>query len=685
MPYLLFKSCTIARKTVFITAVIFTFLLTACHQIGKNTYRHTSYFNKIFLQAEHLKGIGSRNTPSFLDSVFRVFPQPGILDLYRKYIFLSDYFIDNTRTFPTALIYCDSALRVIHEHIQEKEFATEYGNALFRRGYLLMELKRYTEAFDSYNRARQLIEKAKDTCSLSAYTFMLGAVCNLQGENLDAARYTKKGIQELEHCSDNYDKFKLMISKMDDAGIFYSRQGMPDSALYYFKAALNYMQKNNNKYLNIANNRKFVELYTAVIYGNMGTAYAKKGDTVTAERLYLASLKTNTKKEYDQGDAQFTWLKLAGLYLTQNRLPEARQMLQQMRYCLDTLPNQANEIKWYRLQFDFLNKTRQFDEVHRYITPYLKLEDSLSGIKSIPQIDVNKEYEHLKGQYELVMLEKQDQLKSLYLVIAIGLSVPVIVIALLLWYHWKRTKKLHYQVSEQNGQMQRALSALEQSQEDNTRMMKIVAHDLRNPIGGITSIAGIMLDEPELSADSRMMLELIKTSGQNSLELVSDLLQIHTRVEELKKEPVDLSLMLQYCIDLLHHKAEAKGQQIDLRAAPLIILTNQEKMWRVVSNLIANAIKFSPSGATIRVSLASMPDRASITVEDHGIGIPAEIADKVFDMFTEAKRPGTAGEQPFGLGLAISKQIVEAHGGKIWFDSKPGNGTTFYVELPLTF
>jgi signal transduction histidine kinase len=72
-----------------------------------------------------------------------------------------------------------------------------------------------------------------------------------------------------------------------------------------------------------------------------------------------------------------------------------------------------------------------------------------------------------------------------------------------------------------------------------------------------------------------------------------------------------------------------------------------------------------------------------IAVKDHGIGIPAEMKDKIFDMFTEAKRTGTAGEQAFGLGLAISKQIVEAHGGKIWFESKPGQGTTFYVELPV--
>jgi signal transduction histidine kinase len=259
----------------------------------------------------------------------------------------------------------------------------------------------------------------------------------------------------------------------------------------------------------------------------------------------------------------------------------------------------------------------------------------------------------------------------------------VLSVAFLLWYNWKRYKKLNRQITGQNIQMQKALDALEQSQEDNTRMMQIVAHDLRNPIGGMYSIASLMLDSEGRSEDDRMMLELIKTSGQNSLDLVSDLLQVHARVEELKKEPVDLSQMLHYCADLLQHKAEAKGQHIDLYAQPVMVSVNREKMWRVVSNLVANAIKFSPSGATVTVKLTESPQSVLISVEDHGIGIPTEMQDKIFDMFTEAKRPGTAGEQPFGLGLAISKQIVEAHGGKIGFESKPGQGTTFYVELPL--
>ncbi|SDT69121.1 His Kinase A (phospho-acceptor) domain-containing protein [Mucilaginibacter mallensis] len=286
-------------------------------------------------------------------------------------------------------------------------------------------------------------------------------------------------------------------------------------------------------------------------------------------------------------------------------------------------------------------------------------------------------------QDDNILLETNNKNNKTEIFLLITGCLVSIMLIIFIYRLYKLSRHLNKQISEQNSNMQKTLIDLEQSQADNTRMMQIAAHDLRNPIGGITSIAALMLDDDDRSTEDRMMLELIKTSGQNSLELVSDLLQVHTKVEELKKEHVDLSLMLHYCVGLMHYKAEAKGQQLKLHTTPVTLSVNREKLWRVISNLIANAIKFSPSGADIYVDVQELNGRVLITVEDHGIGIPIEMKDKIFDMFTEAKRAGTAGEQPFGLGLAISKQIVEAHGGRIWFESKSGNGTTFFVELPI--
>ncbi|MNX96535.1 Sensor histidine kinase YycG [compost metagenome] len=194
----------------------------------------------------------------------------------------------------------------------------------------------------------------------------------------------------------------------------------------------------------------------------------------------------------------------------------------------------------------------------------------------------------------------------------------------------------------------------------------------------------MMLEEIDRPEEDQIMLDLIKTSSQHSLELVDNLLQLQFSSEELKKEPVDIAEMLRYCVSLLNSKAAAKEQQLSLEVIPAVVAASREKLWRVISNLIANAIKFSPSGTRINVKMMQKEHDIRILVKDEGIGIPPEMSEKIFDLFTEAKRPGTAGEQPFGMGLAISKQIVEAHKGRIWFENNEARGTTFIVDLPFS-
>ena len=94
-------------------------------------------------------------------------------------------------------------------------------------------------------------------------------------------------------------------------------------------------------------------------------------------------------------------------------------------------------------------------------------------------------------------------------------------------------------------------------------------------------------------------------------------------------------------------------------------------------------MKFSPANSNILIETLPEPKGVMIMVKDNGIGIPDDLKDNIFDPFTMSKRDGTQGEKPFGLGLYISKQIVEAHEGKIWFKDADGGGTEFYVELPL--
>ncbi len=333
-----------------------------------------------------------------------------------------------------------------------------------------------------------------------------------------------------------------------------------------------------------------------------------------------------------------------------------------------------------RKLFDFYAATENSERATFYAKQLLVLDDEQQELDNASSVDY-LDYALKEGELTSLKRRAADQLKLL--ILAIASLLLVFVILLMIRKNLLRTRNFNARLLYKNKELSDALLALEQSHEDNTRLIKTVAHDLRNPIGGMYSIAGLMIDEPGRSDSDREMLELIRTSGNNSLQLVDDLLKLQFKVETLTKQPVELAEMLEYCVGLLQPKAYAKDQELSLQAVQVQIPANRERLWRVVSNLIANAIKFSPRSSHILVQMKKLGDSVRIAVSDQGIGIPEELRAEIFDLFTNAKRQGTAGEESYGMGLAISKQIIEAHKGSIWFEANTPKGTTFFVELPL--
>lgn len=241
-------------------------------------------------------------------------------------------------------------------------------------------------------------------------------------------------------------------------------------------------------------------------------------------------------------------------------------------------------------------------------------------------------------------------------------------------------------LSQQNQQLKHTLEEVERTNKNYLRIMRVMAHDLRNPLSGITGLASMLMVEDEFSEDSKTMLKLIETTGLHSMEMINELLKssLADEDERLIKQRLDLRALLFDSVELLQYRAKEKKQQLVFETSdePIMADINHEKIWRVVNNLIVNAIKFSYTGDTIKVDIKETNGHILISVADNGVGIPAGQKEVIFEMFTPAKKTGTNGEQPFGLGLSISKRIIELHGGKIWFEPNTPNGTIFYIELP---
>lgn len=223
------------------------------------------------------------------------------------------------------------------------------------------------------------------------------------------------------------------------------------------------------------------------------------------------------------------------------------------------------------------------------------------------------------------------------------------------------------------------------------RFLGMAAHDLRNPIGAIVSYVQLFRDGlvGDVTAQQSRMLENMGRAGHGMLELIDDLLDL-SAIEsgrlDLAPTEVVLEPYLREIADMQAMLASAKSIRIalDLAEAPVQWRFDGKRVAQVLGNLLSNAVKFSHPGTQVIVRVAREGGNAAallVEVSDQGQGIPEEEISKLFSEFSRASTRPTSGEHSTGLGLAIARRIVEAHGGRIWVTSQVGRGSTFRFTL----
>jgi signal transduction histidine kinase len=263
--------------------------------------------------------------------------------------------------------------------------------------------------------------------------------------------------------------------------------------------------------------------------------------------------------------------------------------------------------------------------------------------------------------------------------------VSSFLIFIIIWFFYSRTKlkSLNQKISSKNTELQNLLLELERSQRENSWILKVLAHDLRGAIAGSINLCEILIHNPHLSSDEKKMLELMDESNKDALITISDLLNIKTDRDALVKSETVLDKLILESVTLLQYKANEKSQLLKTNLTPINIAINKEKIRRVLDNILNNAIKFSSRNSNIEIMLLDKDQHTiQIRIADNGIGIPEEFRSKLFDLNPNIRREGTLGEESFGLGLYICKQIIDQHKGKIWIENNADQGTIFIIELP---
>jgi signal transduction histidine kinase len=243
-------------------------------------------------------------------------------------------------------------------------------------------------------------------------------------------------------------------------------------------------------------------------------------------------------------------------------------------------------------------------------------------------------------------------------------------------------------VNRMNDELDRLYRELETTSAHKSEFLASMSHELRTPLNAIIGFSQVLRERMfgELNAKQEEYLDDILSSASHLLALINDVLDL-SKVEagqvELEKVPFSLKESLERGVVMVRERATTGGVRIVLVADPELGLVNgdERRIRQVIFNLLSNAVKFTPAGGAVDVSAAQMNGEVRVAVADTGPGLATEDHERIFEEFQQTEL-GVEQREGTGLGLALSKRLVELHGGRIWVESEVGSGSTFVFTLP---
>lgn len=687
----------VKKTIVFYWMPLLAILFASCRENSKkkDTGDYSREFLSIQKQTEYKLGHNQiKQGYQYIDSAFATLKYPTVNDRFRYYSFKYVYYQQVIKDYDKALLYADSMLAMANKSVTPRQYSMNYAEANFARGDSFFELKQFSEAYQSYYQGYLTGKNYLNIAALADYTYRMGMIMYKKGRYKLAANYFKDSyhhsVTESHTINRGFPGFYRRQELLDNIALSYKHNNEPDSALNYFNATLALIDANVK---NFPDRRRDLDRARGVVYGNKAELYMQTRQYNNAVELLKKSIAINLQPGFDNRDAELSEIKLGQIYLDMQQPDSLIALLQDIHSQLDTVANADVEADYHRLLGNYYLQKNDLRQAIDHIQRYNLMKDSIAKRSSLlMESDVNQQLANYEKQHEIDKLNTKGKIQKIYLYVSVFIGLMALVIILLVYRNFKQSRKevntvsaLNKQINEQNYHLEKALQELNTNSQEKDRILRAVAHDLRNPIGGIASLTSLMAED-NYSDEQKEMINLVKETSLNSLELINEILEAaNINSVELNIEPVEINSLVNNSVELLRFKAAEKQQEIILETLDYQkeLFVSREKIWRVISNLISNAIKFSPTAGKIHVKVAEFEHKIVIAVKDHGIGIPDHLKDKIFNMFTSAQRPGTAGEKSFGLGLSICRQIMEKHHGKIWFESDVDKGTTFFISLPL--
>ncbi len=620
---------------------------------------------------------------------------------------------DDSGKFNEALLNYEQSLAIRQELNDEDGLSSTYTNL----GNLYQEMGDYPKAIEFYEKSHALkIKIGSDGKKLGTSLYNLGNFYREQGIHNKAIEYYLQALKKFEDSGDQ----EGIAKTYNNLGIIHIKQDDTLKAYDYY-----------HKSLEIAENIGYYELLPH-LYMNLGELYQKRGDNqrnmeFLQKGLSMAIDRGNRKETGDfllnigvsladmgdyrvaldflyQADSVYTIIS-APVDLANANIETGRTLILNKEYKQATsylmkglavakekgnLTYQAAALRSLSIAYHLLG---QSGTAYEYLTSYQLIKDSLDQTQRALDIKMSEYlYNQEKSQAEIQRL-KADQIeqnlqltkqrRTQYFIIGISILLLLTLLAMYLFYRLRQhLKQIKYE-------KEKALQ-LQKIDELKDQFLANTSHELRTPLNGIIGLSDSLIEGAcgNLSDQTLENLRLISSSGKRLSNLVNDILDFSkARNQDLKLQiqPVDLYVIADLVIKSSEVLIGTKPVIIENRISRDIPLADgdENRLQQILFNFIGNAIKFTDQGR-ITVDAEIKGPRIEIRIEDTGIGIPEDKIDSIFKSFEQLDGSETRLQGGTGLGLAVTKQLVELHGSTIEVKSSPGKGSTFSFSLPVS-
>ncbi len=625
----------------------------------------------------------------FLDSLAKL-PRFQFLEARQRFLFHKGLIFFRMFNYPGSLMYMDSVLKLGNPVETGQGDVQVYIDALYQKGDVLSESGRYRKAYDLYFEAKTFGKYKFENQVVAKFYYRMGMAQYRQGEYEQAYSNFNSAFSHFKPDSVDFAFFYRLQELMNNKGLCLSKMGKMQEAIAVYDSACTFIDSYKPLF---SQKLTQLEVAKAVIAGNKAEILYETGNFEAAEPLIIYNIETNIRPGNDNDDARRAMISLVEWYQDKGDFSKAD-------YWTGRLTASGIDKNNHGIQLPFLQTlARQAYEKGKYKKAadlsqlYLHMKDSLrEQSRASETFHVQSYVDALEKKRELAQLEATNQLQENLIITFVILGSIVLVLVVIVVVNLLTMKKknkqlllLNKKIHRQQNELQIYVAQLQELGAERERITAIIVHDLRNPLGSIKAMSQLF-DRSNLHVEDLELVENIEKASNNALELMNEVMHMTDAKTNkvISLEPTNLSHLLEQTLQGLRHTAKEKGVKLEFNSTgSFYAMAQEQKLTRVVENLVSNAIKFSKNGNKVQLSIKSKADKVIVSVQDEGIGIPEKYHADLFTSFTAAKRKGTANEPTFGLGLSIVKEIMEAHQGRVYFESKEGVGTTFYLELTL--